>query len=336
MHNRFIPKRGLHTCEIIALFVMVGAQFFIGGFMLRGMGVGWGFGVDSGMGTGMGIDTGMGTGIADVLPIVKERFNGSLYNMVKMNEGEGGYFVGEGEGERVGDRDRSKAEKGRVREAFRMMMDEEIYMTGKRNKITEIYLDNIGEMIRSRIADHREFVIEKKDFLRSVLGDMVDAVYGIEGIVGMAATSTGNTGEEASQHHPQNKYMEPGENIWSGTLHQEEKATRFHKIAKQKMEKGDFEGVLKMISETLSGFESLFMKKSREEDRNWRGDEETEKVREEVYRMVEEKKRMVYRGVMVSGEILRGVQREMVEMEGWVEGMRDFLVGVCGEVLGRG
>ncbi|CAD6446766.1 a8f7ec70-6b96-4368-9f81-7338ec256c43-CDS [Sclerotinia trifoliorum] len=329
MHNLLIPKRGLNTREVIALFMMVCAQLIIGGIVLQIMLANLGIDIN----TDIDIDTGMG--VADIFSFIKEPFNQTLYTANMHNE-DGDYTIGDG----------SKADGEKVREEdFRIMMNAWMGLDGKitegQNKITSTFLFNVGEIIGDRITSHREFVLERKDSLSCVLWDIIQVVYEIEEVVAMAGfggdvdadtgagTSTTNTGEETPHHQLQNKHMAPEQNIWQVTTHQEGKPTAVHKIAKEKMEQGDIEGVLKMISETLRGFESLLTQKLRE-DLNGTSGEGKEKIQAEIHKMVEEKKRMVYRGVVVFGEM----QREMVEIEGWIEGMRDFLVGVCGEVLG--
>ncbi|KAJ8060949.1 hypothetical protein OCU04_010028 [Sclerotinia nivalis] len=318
MHNLSIPKRGLTSREVIALLMMVSAQLIIGIIMLQMMLA------------NRGTDTGIG--VADVFS-VQAPFNGTPYT-AKMGDGE--YVVKDG----------LKAEREKVREDSRMMMvDLKMKLDGKvaEGTNTSTYLFNVRQMISNRITSHRIFVTEKKHSLTGVLWEMIEGIYEIEEIVAMAAfytdtdvdtdagTGTTNTGDEAPHHLPQNKHMQT-ENIWTGTCHGG-KVTAFHKIIEEKMEQGDIEGVLKMISESLRGFGSILQKKSREDGT---GDEGMEKVRREMNGIVEGKKRKVRRGVLVSGEILRELEREMLEMEGWVGGMRDVLEGVWGEFLEGG
>ncbi|KAF7854173.1 hypothetical protein EAF04_010470 [Stromatinia cepivora] len=315
MRNLFTPKRGLTSREVIALLMMVSAQLIIGIVMLQMML------------TNRGTDTGMG--VADVLAVVKEPFGGTPYT-AKMNGGE--YFVKDG----------SKAQSEKVREELQMMMNGQMKLDGKmaEGTNTSTYLFNIRQMIGNRIISHRKFVLEKKHSLTSVLWEMIEGVYGIEEIIAMATsytdtdagTGTTNNGEEAPHYLPRNEHVE-NENIWTGIPCQEGEITKFHKSIEEKMERGDIEGVLEMVSESLRGFRYLLEKKSREDGKS---DEGMEKVREQMNGLVEEKKRKVQRGVLVSGEILREMQSEMLGMEGWVGGMRDLLEGVYSEFWGGG
>ncbi|ESZ91184.1 hypothetical protein SBOR_8435 [Sclerotinia borealis F-4128] len=324
--------RGLTGRQVIALLMMVGAQLIVTVVMLQMMLNGGG--------------EGAGMGVADVLAVVQVPFAGAPYT-VGMSAGDHGGVLGEGFV--MGKGDKGKGDEGVVINEGRIKGMDGVHKVDEMD--ASEYLLSVKQKITQRITCHRTFITEKKHGLVRVLWEVIEGVYELEELVresvvldgASSATSApaftdavngdgdgdgdSNTDKnfDRNTNDPLRDDTKDGEKAWTEFNWKEGRVIGFRQEVEEKMEKSDFDGVLKMVKSGLTEAKTKIGK-----DESEKGDE---KMVEKML-MVEESREKVQRGLQASREILREMEEEMRNMEGWLRGMEGVLGEVVGEFLG--
>ncbi|KAB8291358.1 hypothetical protein EYC80_010039 [Monilinia laxa] len=176
---------------------------------------------------------------------------------------------------------------------------EEMIMVGGRMDASQ-YLVSVKQRVAKRLACHRTFVSDRKYALVMVLWEVIEGVYELEELAGVAASSFMNRGTGGAA---------------SGTSREEVKVVGFRKEVEERMGKNDFEGVLKMVKSGLNKAGGKFAKEKVKIEGGYRS--KGEENFDEKMKMVEESTRKIKRGLLASWEILHEIGEEMKEMEGW-------------------
>ncbi|QSZ28958.1 hypothetical protein DSL72_003465 [Monilinia vaccinii-corymbosi] len=171
------------------------------------------------------------------------------------------------------------------------------------------YLLSVKQAIAHRIAGHQTFVMDKEYSLVTVLWGVIEGVNALEELAEVASSASSSTDSTTG-----------GED--SGASREEVKMLGFRKEVEERMNKGDFEGVLKMVK---SGLNKAGGKIGKGKFRVEEGSESAD----ENMKIVEESKNKVKHGLLAAWEILQEMEEEMKDVEGWLRGME----GVLGEAV---
>ncbi|KAA8567033.1 hypothetical protein EYC84_010118 [Monilinia fructicola] len=183
------------------------------------------------------------------------------------------------------------------------------------------YLLGVKQMVARRLACHGAFVADKKYALVMVLWEVIEGVYELEeGAEAEAASSFSSFSSSPSSMHG------AAGGAASGTSREEVKVVGFRQEVEARMQKSDFEGVMKMAKSGLGKAGATLGGKGKF---TMQGGSKGEEHFDARMKMVGDSTTKVTEGLSAAWDILREMEEEMKDLEAWLRGME----GVLGEVV---